>query len=180
MALRSPAMTVARRTAGAGSPRTPSAASAAHRRRPAALFLAAPATGTGFVVAGRASALLVPTAAGVAVGFAVCRRIFVAIRGLAHGGAVAVLARRAIGRGAARAVHLPRCSVSVRLMLAVYGGSIFRSGRGPIAAIRIGPLHCRGRGPGPWVVRLTGTYAAVTVRSRAATRVSPGGRVVAI
>src|SRR5580704_17118632 len=163
MALRSPAMTVARRTAGAGSPRTPSAASAAHRRRPAALFLAAPATGTGFVVAGRTSALLVPTAAGVAVGFAVCRRIFVAVGGLAHGRAVTVLARRGISRTAVPAVRLRRGSVSVGLVLAVYGRAIFRSGRGPIAAIRIGPLHCRGRCTGPWVVGLSGTDAAVTV-----------------
>src|SRR5271156_524224 len=163
MALGLPATTVAFRTARTGSSRTPSAASPAQGRCPAALFLPTPAAGTGFVVARRASALLVPTAAGVAVSFAVCRGILVAICGLADCGAVAVLARSCISRTAVRTVRLRGGSVSVGLVLAVHGGAIFRSGRGPGAAIRIGPLHCRGRRPGVRVVRLSAAYAAVTV-----------------
>src|SRR5579862_2547143 len=64
-------------------------------------------------------------------------------------------------------------------MLAVGGVAVFRNCGGPVASIGVRSLYGRSRSPGPWVIRLAGTDAAVAVGGRSAPRVSSGGWVVA-
>src|SRR5271167_356065 len=121
---------------------------------------------------------LVPTAPGVLVDIAICRRILGSICGLCSGRIIAVRARRGNTFATRRSLGRSHRPLRGGLMLGVGGVAVLGDDRTSVAPIGIGGLMRCSIGSRIWVVRLTNFLGAVSSRGRCAAGICTSGRII--